>query len=550
MSDEAASGGKSLGRSSAVMAAGTAVSRLLGFVRNWLLVGAVGATGMAANTFDLANKLPNMAFAIIAGGALNVVLVPLIVKAYRHSDAEDRVNRLLTLSGVLLLGITVLLTAGSAVIVTLASGSAWSPAQKALGVTFTLWCMPQLFFYGVYTLLGQVLNAREKFGPYMWAPVLNNVVSIVGFSAFIALWGWHTPESTLSDPTSWTVPQISLLAGTATIGVAAQALVLLWPLARMGFRFRPAWGARDLGLRTSGKVALWTLAGLCLDQLGVFLTTRVAASADDAARTVGDVAGNSAYSQALMIYLLPHSLVTVSILTAMFTSISASAQAGRRDLVRRDLSHGVRTVGTFTVIASAVLIVLAEPLVRSLVPSMTPGAVDAVGNVLVAMAVGLVPFGAMVLMKWVFYAYEQGRTVFMLQVPVVLVLVGGSFVSMWLLPGEWWVVGIGLSMSLSNVAGVLARSRSLRRLLGGVDGARIVRMHVRAVVAAVVAAVAGVVVRNAVGGGAGSGWLQAVLTCCVVGAVMAVVYYTGLRIMRVSEVDALAKIVRRVLRRR
>ena len=66
MSDDAASSGKSLGRSSAVMAAGTAVSRLLGFVRNWLLVGAVGATGMAANTFDLANKLPNMAFAIIA----------------------------------------------------------------------------------------------------------------------------------------------------------------------------------------------------------------------------------------------------------------------------------------------------------------------------------------------------------------------------------------------------------------------------------------------------------------------------------------------------
>ncbi|NKX92791.1 murein biosynthesis integral membrane protein MurJ [Sanguibacter hominis ATCC BAA-789] len=550
MSDDAASSGKSLGRSSAVMAAGTAVSRLLGFVRNWLLVGAVGATGMAANTFDLANKLPNMAFAIIAGGALNVVLVPLIVKAYRHSDAEDRVNRLLTLSGVLLLGITLLLTAGSSVIVALASGSAWSPAQRALGVTFTLWCMPQLFFYGVYTLLGQVLNARERFGPYMWAPVLNNVVSIVGFGAFIALWGWHTPTSTLSDPSSWTVPQIGLLAGTATIGVAAQALVLLWPLARMGFRFRLAWGPRGLGLRTSGKVALWTLAGLCLDQLGVFLTTRVAASADDAARTVADVAGNSAYSQALMIYLLPHSLVTVSILTAMFTSISASAQAGRRDLVRRDLSHGVRTVGTFTVIASALLIVLAEPLVRALVPSMTPGAVSAVGRVLVAMALGLVPFGAMVLMKWVFYAYEQGRTVFMLQVPVVLVLVGGSFASMWLLPGQWWVVGIGVSMSLSNVAGVLARSRSLRRLLGGVDGARIVRMHVRAVVAAAVAAVVGILVRDAVGGGASSGWLQAVLTCCVVGAAMAVVYYVGLRLMRVSEVDALAKIVRRVLRRR
>lgn len=549
MSDDTATGG-GLGRSSAVMAAGTAVSRLLGFVRNALLVGAIGATGMAANTFDLANKLPNMAFAIIAGGALNVVLVPLIVKAYRHPDAQDRVNRLLTLSGVLLLGLTVVLTAGSSVIVALASGSAWTPEQRALGVTFTLWCMPQLFFYGVYTLLGQVLNARRRFGPFMWAPVLNNVVSIVGFGAFIALWGWHSPRSSLSDPSSWTTPQIGLLAGTATLGVAAQALVLLWPLARMNFRYRFAWGPRGIGLRTSGKVALWTLAGLSLDQFGVFITTRVAASADDAARTVADVAGNSAYSQALMLYLLPHSLVTVSILTAMFTSISASAQAGRRDLVRRDLSHGVRTVGTFTVIASAILVVLAEPAVRTLVPSMTPGAVEAVGRVVVAMAVGLVPFGAMVLMKWVFYAYEEGRTVFLLQVPVFGVLVLGSLASMWLLPGQWWVVGIGVSMSLSNVAGVLARSRSLSRLLGGVDGARIVRMHVRALVAAVAAAVVGTLVLRALGAGPDASWLRAAVACGVVGAVMSIVYFIGLRIMRVSEIDALVAIGRRFLRRR
>ena len=543
-------GGTRLGRSSAIMAAGTAVSRVLGFVRNALLVGAIGATGMAANTFDLANKLPNMVFAVIAGGALNVILVPLIVKAYRNEDAQDRVNRLLTFSGVLLLALTVILTASSSLVVMLAAGSAWSPEQRALGVTFTLWCMPQVFFYGVYTLLGQVLNARNRFGPYMWAPVLNNVVSIVGFGAFIALWGSHAPKGSLADPTSWTAPQIVLLAGTATIGVAAQALVLLWPLARIGFRFRLAWDPRGLGLRTSGKVALWTLAGVCLDQFGVFLTTRIAASADGAAPGVADVAGNGAYSQALLLYLLPHSLVTVSIVTAMFTSISASAQAGRRDQVRRDLSHGIRTVGAFTVIATAVLVVLAEPLVRTLIPSMTPGAVEAVGRVVVAMTAGLVPFGAMVLMKWVFYAYEDGRTVFLLQVPIFATLVLGSVTSMVLLPGQWWVAGIGASMTLSSVVGVLARSRALSTLLGGFDGARIVRMHVRAALAAAVAAVVGVLVLRWTGADAGSSWSTSALASGVVATTMLLVYYAGLRVMRVREVDALAGLLRRVLRRR
>ncbi|MGO1279204.1 MAG: murein biosynthesis integral membrane protein MurJ, partial [Cellulosimicrobium funkei] len=329
------------------MASGTFVSRGLGLVRNVLLVAAIGTTGLVADAFDVANKIPNVLFAILAGGVLNAVLVPQIVRAYRARNTQERLDKLLTLSGVILLALSALLTAGSSILVALYTGPGWTAPQTSLAVAFAFWCTPQLFFYGLYTLLGQVLNARGQFGPFMWAPVLNNVVSIAGFAAFIALYG---PAATgnVDDLTQWDGTKIALLAGTATLGVAAQALILVVPLWRAGFRWHLRFGLHGIGLRSAGQVALWTFAAVLLEQVGVLFTTRFASEAPRAAlaQTFGAyrddpgtlgavtglvtgapgafsdalaVAGNAAYTQALMIYLLPHSLVTVSIATALFT---------------------------------------------------------------------------------------------------------------------------------------------------------------------------------------------------------------------------------------
>src|SRR5690606_19359903 len=153
--------------------------------------------------------------------------------AYRARNTQERLDKLLTLSGLILLALSALLTAGSSVLVALYTGSGWTGPQTALAVAFACWCTPQLFFYGLYTLLGQVLNARGQFGPFMWAPVLNNVVSIVGFGAFIAVFG-PAALGNVDDLAQWDAGKIALLAGTATLGVAAQALVLVVPLWRSG----------------------------------------------------------------------------------------------------------------------------------------------------------------------------------------------------------------------------------------------------------------------------------------------------------------------------
>lgn len=552
----------SVGRSSIVMASGTAVSRGLGLVRNILLVAVVGgATGPIADAFDIANKIPNILFAVIAGGMLNAVIVPQVVRAYRSPDGQEYLDKLLTLAGSVLLVITVVCTLGASVAVALYTDSSWTPAQVALAVSFAFWCIPQLFFYGMYTLLGQVLNARGQFGPFMWAPVVNNIISIIGLSVFLLVFGrvlLKDPSTGSALPTdvviaSWSTAQVTVLGAVTTLGVVGQALILVVPLWRSGFRYRPRFGFRGAGLGSVGRVGLWTFAAVLLDQVAVLVTANITSGAPQAASAgIADaaVAGPGAYSQALMIYLLPHSLITVSIATALFTGMSAAAAGGDVAKVREIVSRGMRVIGVFTVFATAVFLVLSRPIVKIIVPTLNADSLSAVGNVLAAMSLGLAPLGAMVLMKWVYFAFEDGRTVFLIQIPVTVVLVVGAGAFWLLAPGQWWAVGAALAMSASNLCAVLLRVRGMRDRLEGLDLARIVRLHVQLVVSAVIAALLGWLVLHVWGFTPGDSWIHAVGVTVLVLTTMTSVYVLALRIMGVSELASLAAPFRRFLPRR
>lgn len=538
----------SLGRSSFVMAAGTFVSRALGLVRNLVLIAAVGVNIGAANAFDVANKIPNVMFAILASGMLNAVLVPQIVRAYKRKQGEEFTNRILTVAGTIMLVVTLILTLSSSWLIGLYIDN-WTPELTALAVAFGFWCIPQLFFYGLYTLLGQVLNARSIFGPFMWAPVVNNVISIAGFGAFIAIFGRYD-AATAQDLTSWTGAKIALLAGSATLGIAGQALVLFWPLWRTGYRFRFSWKLRGMGMRTMGKVAAWTSAATLLEQVGVLVITRVTSAAGEHAGGLLDVAGNAAYTQALMIYLLPHSLVTVSITTALFTQLSAAAAAGDIARVRADLSLGMRTVGVFTVFATAALIVLSVPIARVILFTAShAGEITSVARVLSVMAIGLVPLGGMLLMKRAYFAFEDGFTIFVIQIPVTAVTIAGSLLGMYLLPADWWAAAAGGSMALGSIVAGAGRLRGLRRRLNGLDGRRILRLYVRLTVGALLASAAGYYLKTLLGDGADDP-LHGLMVAVIAGITMLAVYLGSLHVMRVRELSTLLSPIASKLQRR
>ena len=537
-------------RGAALMASGTAVSRVLGLLRGMVMVSAIGATGQAADAFAVANKLPNVLYMLLAGGVLNAILVPQVVRAYKRKAGQEYVDRLLTFGFAVLAAATVVLTLLAPVLVGLYSNFG-NPTQNALATTFAYWCIPQLFFYGAYGLLGQVLNARGSFGPYMWAPAVNNLVAIVGFGVFIAVFGvWKT--SGVVDAATWTSGQIALLAGAATLGVVAQAVVLIPALRRAGVHYRPRWGLRGSGLGTAGGVATWTLAGLAVGQLGYLVVSRVASAAPGAAVDDGvaatAVAGPGAYDVAFLIFMLPHSLVTVSLATALFTRLSGQAHDADVAGVRATLSSGLRVVGVFTVFATAAIVVLALPLTRVVLATASPGSADAVATVVLAMILGLPAFGAWSMFQRAYYAYEDARSMGPIQVVMAAVVAVGAWASQLLLRPTLWVAGAGAAMTVSYVVGAGIAQWRLRRRLGGIDAARVLQVIARATLAALLSAALGFGLLLLLRLWLSTGFVASIIQCAVVGTVMALAYAAVLRLLRVTELDNLLIPVLRRLR--
>lgn len=520
------------------MASGTLVSRVLGLVRGAMLAASIATVGGAANAFAVANQLPTIIYMLIAGGVLNAILVPQIVRAMREKDGGHRyVNQLLTIGTTALGIITIILTLGAGVLLTMYAAT-MSPEWKPLALTFAYICLPQLFFYGVYTLLGQVLNARGNFGPYMWAPVLNNVVSIIGLGIYLYLYGQY--QVGVVTPADWDTTRILLVAGTATAGIAAQALVLLIPLHRSGFRLKPIFSVRGSGLGKASKVAGWAFAALLVGQFGFLVISNLAVAAGAAGEELGIVvAANAAHDHAFTIFMLPQSLITVSLVTAMFTRISHHAAAGEAHHVRDQLSMGLRTLSVFTVFATAALVVVAIPLVAIILAgSPSWEAQVAIGYVVSAFAIGLVPLGWWTMTQRVYFAYEDTRSLFHIQIPMMLLVVAFCGAAYLFFPPQWWVViGAGLGNTASYTYGALVSYLALRKKLPDLDGARVLRTHVRTLLAVLPASFIGWSILRL--WGLQAGLFGSLLRLVVVGLVMGLVYLVLLRLLGVTELDGL-----------
>ena len=540
-------------RSSLIMASGTVFSRFLGIIRAILLAATIGVTTNAADAFGVANQLPNNVYAIIAGGVLNAVLVPQIVKARLHLDGgKAYIDRLLTLAIVTFGSITVLTTVSAPLLVSLYTNG-WSADQLALATAFAYWCLPQLFFYGLYTLLGEVLNAKSKFGPYMWAPVLNNIVAIVGMSAFIWQFGLDpTGKQSVAD---WTQSQIAWLAGSATVGVAAQALILLLFWKKMGLSFTLNFSWRGVGLGPAMRTGSWTLGMLLVTQLGGIIQTAVASSSIDG-RAITDssiaIASVAAMSIAWLIFMLPHSVATVSIATAYFTRMSIYAMEKRFDELKSDLVDGLRTISMISVLATTGLIVLAYPISRVFVGEI-PSAI-ALGNVVIAMVVGLLPFSYVFMIQRAFYSLEDTKTPFFFTVVQVVVNAIGSITVGLLVQNVWIVVALSLVTSGSIMVQSLLAFVLFKRKFGSLGHSQLTFATGKFALAGVVAGSVGFAVLQAMGGARPGAFpvlnvLAAAITCLIIGSVIGVIYIALLKLLKVQEVNTLLNPILRLLRR-
>ncbi|MEU1281903.1 murein biosynthesis integral membrane protein MurJ, partial [Streptomyces sp. NPDC005805] len=453
-------GGKapSVARSGLVMAAGSLVSRATGFARSAVVAAALGV-GLVADGYAVGNALPTIVYMLLIGGALNAVFVPELVRAGKeHADGGAAyTDRLLTVCVLALLALTAAAVWAAPAII--GAYTDYSGEQGAMTVAFARYCLPQIFFLGVFTLLGQVLNARGRFGAMMWTPVLNNVVVIAVFGLYLAT----------GDGGRLTPGETALLGWGTTAGIAVQAAALLPALRAARFRFRPRFDWRGAGLTRPLRSAGWLVLLVLTNQAAYWVTTRLATSAGLAAQEAGvEGAGFSAYTSAYVLWAVPHGIVTVSLMTALLPRMSGAAADGDTAALRRDVAYALRRSAALVVPAACALLALAQPLMGTVYGYGATGAEDVavMAGILMAFAPGLVAFSGQYVLSRTFYALSDTRTPFLLNLVIAGLNAALSWAAWLVLPARWAVTGIAGAYSVALVAGWLVTAVVLRRRLG------------------------------------------------------------------------------------
>ncbi|MEU6650413.1 murein biosynthesis integral membrane protein MurJ [Streptomyces sp. NPDC046900] len=538
-------GGRASGllKSSAVMAAGTMVSRLTGFIRSALIVSALGL-GLLGDSFQVSYQLPTMIYILTVGGGLNSVFVPQLVRAMKEDEdgGEAYANRLLTLVMVALGVLTALAMLGAPLLVRFLSVPvANDPAANDVAVTFTRYFLPSIFFMGIHVVMGQILNARGKFGAMMWTPVLNNIVIIVTLGAFI--WVYGTAAD--SGMTVHTIPPEGerLLGIGVLLGLVVQALAMIPYLRETGFRLRLRFDWRGHGLGKAAMLAKWTVLFVLANQAGAMVVTQLSTASGKASPVKGT--GFAAYANAQLIWGLPQAIITVSLMAALLPRISRSAAEGDDGAVRDDISQGLRTTAVAIVPIAFGFLALGIPMCTLIFGSSGINDATNMGFMLMAFGLGLIPYSVQYVVLRAFYAYEDTRTPFYNTVIVAVVNAGASAVCYFVLPARWAVVGMAASYGLAYAIGVgVAWARLRNRLDGDLDGSRVVRTYARLGIASVPAALLSGAACYEIGHtlGQGVGGSLAALVCG--GALLLGVFYVAARKMRIEELNSMVGMIR------
>jgi putative peptidoglycan lipid II flippase len=468
-------GETSLVRSSGVMAIGTLASRGTGFLRTLVLVYAVGVTGVA-NAYNNANTLPNTVYDLMLGGILTSVVVPLLVNAAKRDrdrgEAYDQ--RMFTLGTVALLALTVLATLAASLLVDLYAHAITGP-ERHLMVIFAYFFIPQIFFYGVSSLAGAVLNARGHFAAPMWTPVINNLVVTGVLLMFIATGGIGVRPSSIGTG------QVQLLGFGTTLGIVAQTVALIPALRRAGFRWRPRFDFRKAEVAEIRRMAAPLFGYIVTTQVSFLVVQNVANKASVNAGSDSF----STYSYAWQLFQMPYAIIGISVITALLPRMSAHAADRQYNLVRDDFSTGVRLSSVVVVPAALLLAVLGAPLTEFLFSvghsSTTVAQARYIGEVFGIFSLGLVPYMMFQLLLRVFYSLHDSRTPMFIGIAVMAVNIAASLLSLGLLPSGHVVQGLGVSFGLSNVVGAVVSWRLLSRRLSGLEGhwiaGSLIRMH-------------------------------------------------------------------------
>ena len=546
---------RSLLSSSAVMAAGTIVSRLSGFVRGILLAAALGV-GLHADVFNIANTVPNMLYILLAGGVVNAVLVPQLVRAMKN-DADGGAaytNRIITLAALFLGIVTIGLVVAAPWLMRLfLDPHFFDPSRSAQLeslIDFARYCLPQVFFYGMFVLVGQVLVSRGRFGPMMWAPIANNVVAVAVLVTYLVALG---PAEGAEKQGGFSADAEALLGIGSTIGIVVQLLVLLPYLKAAGVRYRPRFDFRGSGLGHTLRLGVWTVLFVVVNQIAYTVVVRLASSGTVRGPSGGpggpDGTGYTVYSNTFLLTMVPHSIITVSLATAMLPLLSSYAAEGQLSRIGSAVSSTLRSAWALVIPIAALLSVMSLDL-ANVIWGYGSAAPD-FGNFAPSLAlfgIGLVLFTAHYLMLRGFYALEQTRLVFVMQCAIAVTNIVAAVLLTRDAPPAQTAPRLVIAYACSYAVGALISFVMLSRTVGGLAGRRLVRFLVRLMIAVGISAAAAWGLRQGMAELVpGQGKMHAILDLAVVGSAFVGIYLGLARLLRISEVTDVMRLVTRRL---
>lgn len=456
-----------LGRATAIMTIGTVFSRATGLLRIAAIAAALGVTeSRLPDTYNLANTAPNIIYELFLGGVLTSVFVPVFVELLEKEGRERAWEVASAMINLAITTLVVLTVVGIVAAPTIASLYASrlegaDAIQQEQVLTFLLRLfIPQIIFYGLTAITAGLLNAHKKFGAPMFTPILNNLTVIAVFILFANSFG----AVGLQDVT--TNQQLIIGLGT-TAGVAIMAFAQLPFLKGLG-RYRLTFSLRHPSVRKLGRLSIFVVGYVVSNQLGYFVVQGLAN---------GQQGGYSAYINAFTFFMLPHGLFAVSVITALLPGMSGAAVNGRWDEFRSRLSSGVRATTLLVLPAAVGYFVLGERIIRYLLERgvMTADSTELVAGVLRFFVLGLLPFSIFQLFLRAFYAMQDTKTPFLINV-VAVILNAAINIPMFKLLG---VEGLAAGHAISYVFGVTAQARVLSGRIGGLGGRELFSSLVR-----------------------------------------------------------------------
>ena len=522
------------------MALATLISRITGFTRIVLLAAILGAA--LSSAFSVANQLPNLVAALVLEATFTAIFVPVLARAERDDSdgGEAFVRRLITLATTLLLITTVLSVAAAPLLVRLMLGRD-PQVNQPLTTAFAYLLLPQVIFYGLSSVFMAILNNRNVFGPPAWAPVVNNIVAIATLGVYLVV-----PGELTVDPVQMGNAKLLVLGVGTTLGVVAQAAVLLVAIRRERISLRPLWGI-DARLKRFGTMAAAMVLYVLISQIGLVVSNQIASTAA--------ASGPAIYNYTWMVLMLPFGMIGVTILTVVMPRLSRNAAADDTPAVLADLSLATRLT-MVTLIPVVAFMTVGGPAIGSALFAYGKfGQVDAnyLGIAIALSSFTLIPYALVLLQLRVFYAREQPWTPIFIIVAITIVKIAASLAAPHLTDNPELVAGyLGLANGLGFLAGAILGYVLLRRALRPPRGRLLDHEVLRTILVTITASLAaglighladrllGLSALTAHAGGAGS-----LLRLVILGVIMLPIIVAVLMAARVPDALAAAAAVKR-----